>query len=89
MLRMISEDLLKIIACPETKQDLVLAEPELIERINDLIEKGELQSRSGQKVEDKIDGGLIQKDDRKYLYPVRDDIPVLLIDESISLDSVS
>ena len=86
---MIDEELLKIIACPATKQDLVLAEPGLVEKINVLIKKGELENRSGQKVEDKIDGGLVQKDDRKYLYPVRDDIPILLIDESISLDAVS
>jgi len=88
-LRMISEDLLKIIACPETKQDLVMAAPDLVDKINSLIEKGELVSRSGQKIGDKIDGGLIQKEERKYLYPIRDDIPILLIDESISLDSVS
>lgn len=86
---MISEDLLKIVACPETKQDLVMAESDLVEKINSLIEKGELVSRSGQKIENKIDGGLIQKDDRKYLYPVRGDIPILMIDESISLESVS
>ena len=43
---MIDKELLDIIACPETKQDLVLAEPELIERINLLIEKGELMNRS-------------------------------------------
>jgi uncharacterized protein len=85
----IDDELLKIIACPETKQDLVIAEPELVEKVNILIENGELENRSGQKVENKIDGGLIQKDDRKYLYPIRDDIPILLIDESILLESVS
>ena len=86
---MIDKELLDIIVCPETKQDLVLAEPGLIERINLLIEKGELQNRSKQKVSEKIDGGLIQKEDRKYLYPIRDRIPILLIDESISLEALS
>lgn len=86
---MIDKELLDIIVCPETKQDLVLAEPELIERINLLIEKGELRNRSKQKVSEKIDGGLIQKEDRKYLYPIRDDIPILLIDESIPLEALN
>ncbi len=86
---MIDKELLDIIVCPETKQDLVLAEPGLIERINQLIENGELRNRSKQKVEEKIDGGLIRKEDRKYLYPIRGDIPILLIDESISLEELS
>ena len=88
-LPMIDKELLDIIVCPETKQDLVLAEPGLIEKINLLIEKGELRNRSKQTVTEKIDGGLIRKDDRKYLYPIRDDIPILLIDESISLEELS
>ena len=85
---MISEELLNIIVCPETKQDLVIAENGIVEKINTLIENGELQNRSKQKVTEKIDGGLIQKDDRKYLYPIRDEIPILLIDESIALEGV-
>ena len=86
---MIDKELLDIIVCPETKQDLVLAEPELIEKINLLIEKGEVINRSKQKVSEKIDGGLIQKVDRKYLYPIRDHIPILLIDESIPLEALN
>lgn len=85
---MIDKELLDIIVCPETKQDLVLAEPGLVERINLLIEKGELRNRSKQAVTEKIDGGLV-REDRKYLYPIRDDIPILLIDESISLEGLS
>ena len=85
---MVSDDLLKVIACPETKQDLVLADDDIVQRINDRIEQGELLNRSKQKVNKKIDGGLIQKEDRKYLYPIRDEIPILLIDESIPLDGI-
>lgn len=85
---MIDQELLNILACPETKQDLELASEEIVQKINALIEKGALQNRGGQKLEQKIDGGLIQKQDRKYLYPIRDDIPIMLVDESIPLDSV-
>ena len=85
---MISQELLNIIVCPETKQDLVIAESDIVEKINTLIENGELLNRSKQKVTEKIDGGLIQKDDQKYLYPIRDEIPILLIDESIALEGI-
>ena len=85
---MLDEALLAVIVCPETKQALEPAGPDLVRKINSLIEKGELLSRSRQKVAEPIDGGLIRKGDRKYLYPVRDDIPVLLVDESIPLEGI-
>ena len=85
---MISENLLAVIACPETKQDLVVAENDIVQKINHLIENGELLNRSKQKVTETIDGGLIQKEDRKYLYPIRDEIPILLMDESIVLENI-
>ncbi|MGE0370185.1 MAG: Trm112 family protein [Candidatus Dadabacteria bacterium] len=85
---MLDEALLAVIVCPETKQDLEPAGPDLVSKINSLIEKGELLSRSKQKVTEPIDDGLVRKGDRKYLYPVRDDIPVLLVDESIPLEGI-
>jgi uncharacterized protein len=85
---MISEELLHILACPETRQDLILADKALIQKINGLIEQGTLRNRAKEQVLKKIDGGLLRQD-RKYLYPVREDIPVLLMDEAIGLENVS
>ena len=85
---MIREELLSIIVCPETKQDLVLADKDIIDKINTLIENGELLNRAKQKVTEKIEGGLIQKEDRQYLYPIRNEIPILLRDESIPLNNI-
>ena len=82
----IDQKLLEIICCPETKQDLKVADEELISRLNELVERKELKNRIKQPVEKKLDGGLI-REDGKYLYPIIEEIPILLIDESIPLES--
>jgi uncharacterized protein YbaR (Trm112 family) len=81
----IDKDLLAILCCPETKQDVALAEPALISQLNQRIGRGDLKNKAGQVVSEKLDGGLIRAD-RKVLYPVRDDIPVMLIEEAIPLE---
>ena len=81
---MIDPDLLSILCCPETHQDVRLAEPALIDKINAQIAAGALKNRAGQPVQEKIDAGLIRADG-KFLYPVRKDIPVMLVDEAIPL----
>ena len=81
---MLDPDLLKIMCCPETQQPFGLAEPSLIEKLNRQIAAGQLSNRAGQLVKEKIDGGLV-RDDKKFLYPVRGNIPIMLIDEAIPL----
>ena len=79
------EKLLEIICCPETYQSLKLANPELVTELNQRVQKGVLLSRSGEDVKEKIDEGLI-REDGKILYPVRQNIPTLLIEQGIQLD---
>lgn len=83
---MIDQDLVDILACPENKTPVKLAEEALIEHLNSRIENGEILNRGGQVVEKKLDGGLI-REDGAYLYPIEDEIPIMLIDEAIPLES--
>ena len=81
---MIDADLLRILCCPETHQEVRLAEPAVIDRLNAQIAAGALKNRAGQLVKEKIEGGLVRADG-KLLYPIRHNIPVMLVDEGIPL----
>lgn len=81
---MIDPELLKILCCSETHQSVALAEPSLIEQLNQQVTAGQLRSRGGQPIKEKLDGGLV-REDGKFLYPIRHDIPVMLIDEAVPL----
>lgn len=81
---MIDADLLKIMCCPETHQGLSPADSSLLQKLNQEIASGQCRNRAGQPVQEKIDGGLV-REDQKFLYPIRQDIPIMLIDEAIPL----
>jgi uncharacterized protein YbaR (Trm112 family) len=81
---MVDPQLLEILCCPETRQDVALAPAALVEELNRRVEAGTLQNRAGTPVREKLDGGLLRADG-KVLYPIREDIPVMLIEEAIAL----
>ncbi len=84
----IDKDLLAILCCPETKQRVELADDGIIQRVNDAAKLGTLRNRGKKPVTEAIDGGLIRID-KKILYPIREDIPVMLIEEGIPLDDLA
>lgn len=81
---MIDPDLLDILVCPETRQTLRVADGELLARVNRAIDEGRVTTRGGGSVSHPIVEGLV-REDGGVLYPVRGDIPIMLIDESIDL----
>lgn len=81
---MVDPQLLEILCCPETRQDVALAPADMIEDLNRRIEAGTLTNRAGEPVREKLDAGLLRADG-KALYPIREDIPVMLVEEAIPL----
>ena len=85
---MVHPELLKILVCPEDKTPVVPAADALVAKANAAIEARTLKNRAGEAVEERIDAGLV-REDRAYMYPIRDDIPIMLIDEAIPLDQLA
>ena len=83
-IRTFDTELLKILCCPETHQELSLAGASLLDQLNAKIAAGQLRNRADGLVLEKLDAGLIRADG-KYLYPVRHNIPVMLVDEAVAL----
>ena len=81
---MVDPELLSLLCCPETHQDLRLADAALLQQLNQKINAGILRNRAGRVVSEKLSEALLRKDG-KVLYPVRNNIPVMLVEEGIAL----
>ena len=68
----------------ETHQPLAEADEALLAKVNAAIEAGECKNVGGEVVDRPLEAGLV-REDGQVVYPVRDTIPVLLIDEGIGL----
>lgn len=80
----INTKLLEILVCPENKLPLELANDAQVTELNTLIDSGRLKNRAGNVISERLDGLLLRKD-QKVAYPIRNDIPIMLIDEGIQL----
>ena len=85
---MVDKELLIIQSCPQSQQPLKHASQEVLDRLNAAISKGSLTNNKGSAVTEPLLEALITKDG-SILYPVREDIPVMLIDQSISIVDVA
>lgn len=82
---MLRPELLKILVCPESQAPLELADRQLLDQVNAAIAAGKLVNRAGQTLAGALDGGLVRTDGA-VLYPIVDDIPMMLVDEGVLLD---
>ena len=73
-----------LLRCPETHQRLTPATAEVLERLRAEQAAGRVFNRVGKLVTLPVEGGLV-REDGDTLYPVTNGIPVMVVDEAISL----
>jgi len=84
---MVDTSLLAILRCPESHSVLRSADAAVVGRLNAAVRGGWLRNQAGQRVEHVIDGGLVRAEG-DLVYPIVDQIPVMLHDEAIPLDQL-
>jgi len=85
---MLDPELLALLVCPETHQDVALATPAEIALLNDAIRQGRVRTAGGNPVDQPVEAALIRTD-RAIAYPIRDGIPVMLVAEGLSISQVN
>ena len=80
----VDKELLEILACPESMQPLRMATPEELEQLNARARDGAVLNRGGKPLKGPLSEALVRQD-AQVLYPIRDGIPVLLVDEGVEL----
>jgi uncharacterized protein YbaR (Trm112 family) len=81
------QELLALLCCPESHSTLAPIDDALRDKINAAVRAGRLVNRAGKGIDHPIDSGLIRAEG-DVVYPVTDEIPVLLRDEGIPLEHV-
>ena len=74
--------LLEILCCPVSKSPLTVLGRQKLEKMNEAIKSDDALYVGGEKVTEQLQEGLITEDG-KVIYPVQDDIPILLEEKGI------
>ena len=80
----IDASLLDILCCPLTQVPLQRLPDSKLARLNELIAEKRIKNESKVVVETPLEGALVTRDS-KLAYPIRDGVPILLIEQGIAL----
>ncbi len=85
---MLNAELLALLVCPQTHQDVALATPDEVAVLNAAIHERQVRTVAGNIVDQPVEDALIRAD-RAVAYPVRDGIPVMLVSEGLAISPLN
>ena len=85
--KIVRDELLNILRCPADQTALAPVSDAILDQLNTAIRAKRIRNQAGELVEQTIEGGLVRIDGA-LLYPIVDQIPVLLPDEAILLNQI-
>lgn len=74
--------LLDILCCPVSKTPVRPLARDELDRLNQAIARGEIETVRGMRLERPLEAALVTTD-KRVIYPILDDIPVMLPEEGI------
>lgn len=75
-----NKEIYELLCCPDTKQPVSELDAESVQALNNAIGKGNLKNAGDKVVKERMDTALV-REDGKIAYPVRNNIPIMLIHE--------
>ena len=81
---MITDDVLNLLVCPESKQRLRWADSAIVERLKNLSISGDLNTTSGSRVSGDFEAVLL-REDGAVGYLVKGGIPILLVEQGVAI----
>ncbi len=84
----INRELLDILVCPITKLSVAVLDKEKLEKLNELIAEGTLQTVAGETVSETLEEALITRN-KNTIYRVENNIPIMLEDQGIATRQIA
>ena len=77
--------LLEILCCPESHQSVREISSDELSAVNAAIRSRAIRTIAGEIVHEQVSGALV-REDGKVLYPIREGIPILLVNEAFGVE---
>lgn len=83
----INGKLLEILVCPVTKLPVFILEEQKLQKLNELIAQGALQTMDGKTILEPLQEALITRN-KNIIYRIENNIPIMLESQAISVNQI-